>query len=131
MVRAPLHARMTFDGLVPRFGIIYPITPPLSEADCAAKRPREDEGGDLDPNPREVKRASLPPETEKGKEKKGETDEEKSGSDACAQSTPMSPKSNLASTLSCLYFDLVLCMLIKYIGRWRLLLHMHPYHLPL
>ena len=112
---------MTFDGLVPRFGIIYPITPPLSEADCAAKRPREDEGGDLDPDPREVKRASLPPETEKGKEKKGETDEEKSGSD----------ESNLASTLSCLYLDLVLCMLIKYIGRWRLLLHMHPYHLSL
>ena len=96
-------------------------TPPLSEVDCAAKRPREDEDGDLDPNPREAKRASPPPEKEKEKEKKERPARKKSGSDAHAQSTPVSPKSNLASAfVGCLYLVLVLCMLIMYIGRWRL-----------
>ena len=94
-------------------------TPPLSEADCAAKRPREDEDGDLDPNPREAKRASPPPEKEKDKEKKERPARKKSGSDAHAQSTPVSPKSNPVSAfVGYLCLDLVLCVLIKYIG-WR------------
>ena len=50
------------------------FTPPSSEPDCAANRPREDEGGDLDPSPHEAKRASLPSE---GQREKGETGEVK------------------------------------------------------
>jgi Ran-binding protein 3 len=91
-------------------------TPPLSEADCATKRPREDEDGDLDPNPREAKRASPPPEIEKEKEKKERPARKKNGTDAHAQSTPASPRSNPASAfVGCLYLDLfqVLCMLIR------------------
>ena len=77
-------------------------TPPLSEADSATKRPREDEDGDLDPNPREAKRASPPPEKEKDKDKKERPTRKKSGSDAHAQSTPASPRSNSISTfVSC------------------------------
>jgi Ran-binding protein 3 len=82
-------------------------TPPSSEVDCATKRPREDEDGDLDPNPREAKRASPPPEKEKSKEKKEKPPRKKSGSDAHAQSTPASPRSNTASTfVGCLYVHL-------------------------
>lgn len=75
-------------------------TPPLSEAECATKRPREDE---LDPNPREAKRASPPPDKEKEKEKEKEKKEKparkKSVADAHhAQNTPASPRATPAST---------------------------------
>ena len=74
-------------------------TPPLSEGDCPTKRPREDEDGNLDPNPREAKRASPPPEKEKEKEKekKERPARKKSVADAHAQSTPASPRAAPAS----------------------------------
>ena len=104
VVRAPLHAKMTFDGRVPRYGIIYSITPPSPEADCAASRPRENGVGDLDPSSREAKRASPPSEKEK------ERPARKSGSDARAQGTPMSPKSNSASALCVVYISISSCV---------------------
>jgi hypothetical protein len=72
-------------------------TPPLSEADFATKRPRED--GDQDPNPRETKRASPPPEKEKEKEKekREKPTRRKSVADAHAQSTPASPRATPVS----------------------------------
>jgi Ran-binding protein 3 len=95
-------------------------TPPLSEADCATKRPREDEDGDLDPNPREAKRASPPPEKEKEKEKKERPAKKKSGSDALAQGTPASPRSNPTSAfVGCPCLDLFLYANI-HTGWWRL-----------
>jgi Ran-binding protein 3 len=78
-------------------------TPPLSEADCATKRPRED--GDQDPNPREAKRASPPPEKEKEKEKekREKPARRKSVADSHAQSTLASPRATHASGfVSCL-----------------------------
>lgn len=78
-------------------------TPPLSEGDCPTKRPREDEDGNLDPNPREAKRASPPPEKEKEKEKekKERPARKKSVADAYAQSTPASPGAAPASAFVC------------------------------
>ena len=91
-------------------------TPPLSEADSATKRPRED--GDQDPNPREAKRASPPPEKEKEKEKekREKPPRKKSVADAHAQSTPVSPRATPASTfvgrLRCCHFQ-AMRMLIR------------------
>ncbi|KAI0296556.1 hypothetical protein B0F90DRAFT_1745434 [Multifurca ochricompacta] len=61
-------------------------TPPLSEIDGAIKRPREDEDGNVDPNPRETK------------QKKERPGRKKSGSDAHPPNTPASPRSKSASS---------------------------------
>ena len=67
-------------------------TLPHSEVDGASKRPRED---DVDPNPREPKRASPPPE--KDTNKKDRPAKKKNGSEVHTPSAPTSPRVKSAS----------------------------------
>ncbi|KAF8270640.1 hypothetical protein EI94DRAFT_1722170 [Lactarius quietus] len=70
-------------------------TPTHSEIDGATKRPREDDDGDVDPNPREPKRASPPPE--KDTDKKDRPAKKKNGSEVHTLSAPTSPRAKSGS----------------------------------